>query len=50
MGLSCSTFRLLPDGLSGAPGGHRIVLCSSQCWHSTSAAKDRGAWEARPAP
>ena len=27
MGLSCSTFRLLPDGLSGAPGG--IASCSA---------------------
>ena len=50
VGLSCSTFRLLPDGLWGAPGGHRIALCPSQCWHSTSAAKPRGAREARPAP
>ena len=27
-----------------------MALCPCQCWHSTSAAKDPGAWGARPAP
>ena len=39
MGLSCSTFRLLPDGLSGAPGG--IASCSAPASAGTPPARPK---------